>query len=63
MGHEATLATEAIQAHQDKQLDEEVLEHTRVTIDLDAEESTCPACFGAIPQGSQRCPSCKLRIG
>jgi predicted amidophosphoribosyltransferase len=32
-------------------------------IDLDADESTCPACTGTIPRGAARCPECGLRLG
>ncbi len=33
------------------------------TIDLDAEESGCPACGGTIPQGARQCPECGLVFG
>lgn len=63
MGPEVPAAALAIQAYQDSQLEEHELAATRITIDLDAEESTCPACLGTIPKGATRCPECKLRLG
>lgn len=33
-----------------------------LTVDLDAEQTTCPACLGLVPGGSARCPSCGLRF-
>lgn len=32
-------------------------------IDLDAAESSCPACTATIPAGKLRCPDCGLRFG
>lgn len=33
-----------------------------LVVDLDAEESTCPACEGRVPGSAPRCPSCGLRF-
>ncbi|MFT7678054.1 MAG: putative amidophosphoribosyltransferase [Planctomycetota bacterium] len=33
------------------------------SIDLDADENSCPACMDPIPKGSRSCPSCGLRLG
>ena len=60
---DAPSAVAAIEAHQDQGLDEAARLAARMTIDLDAEESTCPACLGVIPRAAQRCPGCGLRLG
>jgi hypothetical protein len=31
-------------------------------VDLDAEESACPACEEPVPGGARRCPGCGLRF-
>ncbi len=59
---EAPRAIEVIQAHMNEGLDEAAIRATRAVVDLDAEESTCPACEATIPQGTPRCPGCGLRL-
>ena len=56
-------AAQALQRHEFEQMDEDSRRAASMTIDLDADESTCPACMGSIPKGSTRCPGCGLRIG
>lgn len=56
-------ALAAIEEHQNAGLSEVELAAASMTIDLDAEQSTCPACLGTIPHGARRCPECGLRLG
>jgi hypothetical protein len=56
-------AARTLQEYSYAQMDEVERKAAEVTIDLDADESTCPACMGTIPKGSSLCPSCGLRIG
>jgi len=61
-GEHSLMARELLDSWFDAGLDEEARIMASSVIDLDASESTCPACTGTIPQGSSRCPSCGLRI-
>ena len=63
VSEQAMDAARALQEHAYEQMDEVERQASEVTIDLDADESTCPACMGTIPKGSSLCPSCGLRIG
>jgi len=46
-----------------RDLDPEQRAAAELVVDLDAEESTCPACLSPIPGGATRCPGCGLRLG
>ena len=39
------------------------LESADAVVDMDADETACPACGTAMPGGVLRCPSCLLRFG
>jgi predicted amidophosphoribosyltransferase len=36
---------------------------TELVVDLDAAETTCPACLTPFAPSAARCPSCGLRFG
>ena len=36
---------------------------SEVTIDLDADQASCPACSASFEVGLSHCPGCGLRIG
>ena len=44
------------------QASEAELAANAATVDLDAEEFTCPACSSVFPR-APRCPECGLRLG
>jgi len=44
-------------------LDPEVTESCEMAIDLDAEETTCPACMATFKPNIPMCPECGLRFG
>lgn len=44
-------------------LDPSILAAAEGTIDLDAEEASCPACGACFVPTVARCPGCGLRIG
>jgi len=52
-----------LQAHWDSELSEVERKAQQATVDLDADEATCPACESLMPGGSMRCPACGLRFG
>jgi hypothetical protein len=41
----------------------EALAAASSVVDLDAEQTACPACMEPMPGGSSRCPGCGLRFG
>ncbi|GEM_PF-1534961 len=53
----------ALRARADAELDDAGRRATSTVIDLEAEQNTCPGCFGTLPQGATRCPECGLRFG
>jgi len=66
-GPDVVAASAAIEAIADAELSEaipdaEVRRQATLVVDLDAEETTCPACLTVVPGGSSRCPSCRLRF-
>ena len=60
---DVSAATSALRAKANAELDELGRRSSSTVIDLEAEENTCPGCFGKIQQGATRCPECGLRIG
>jgi hypothetical protein len=57
------LAISALRAQADSELDEAGRRSSSTVIDLEAEENTCPGCFGTIQRGATRCTECGLRVG
>ena len=43
--------------------DEALRSQIEAVVDLDAEETTCPACLAPVPGGASKCPGCLLRFG
>ncbi|MDP6739255.1 MAG: hypothetical protein QF404_04490 [Planctomycetota bacterium] len=60
---DAPAAISALRVQADSELDEAGRRSSSTVIDLEAEENTCPGCFGTIQQGATRCPECGLRVG
>lgn len=42
--------------------DEGVRRAATAIVDLDADQTTCPACLASVPHGATRCPGCLLRF-
>lgn len=61
-GRDVDLAQAAIEDDFLSGLDEAGRAAAQSTIDLDAEENSCPACGGPLTGLPERCPSCGLRF-
>jgi len=62
--HQVEEAMAVERAHQDRMLAREGMRLQEHVADLDAEETTCPACLTPFrTQGVTRCPECGLKFG
>lgn len=60
--HQIAAAGAVLRQHEEQGLSEDELRAANTIADLDAEQTTCPACQGTIPGGVVRCPECGLRF-
>lgn len=60
--HQLSAAGVVLRQHEDQGLSEDELRAANTIADLDAEQTTCPACQGTIPGGVVCCPECGLRF-
>lgn len=68
-GADAQRAARALDEHWYAGLDEDARAASTALVDLDADETACPACGASLPggpdrpAGALRCPECGLRLG
>ena len=60
---DAQRAARIVFEHWGQGVDREALARALQPIDLDAEQTSCPACGTAFGPDATRCPSCKLKFG